>query len=110
MGDEPFAVLLGDDVVDSQVPALKQLIDVYDKTGASVLGVQEVPQEKVSAYGIVAGEPTSEARTVKVNDMVEKPAVEEAPSRLAVLGRYVITPEIFPILEKPSLVAVMKSN
>lgn len=100
VGDEPFAVLLGDDVVDSQVPALKQLIDVYDKTGASVLGVQEVPQEKVSAYGIVAGEPTSEARTVKVNDMVEKPAVEEAPSRLAVLGRYVITPEIFPILEK----------
>ncbi len=100
VGDEPFAVLLGDDVVDSQVPALKQLIDVYDKTGASVLGVQEVPQEKVSAYGIVAGEPTSEARTVKVNDMVEKPSVEEAPSRLAVLGRYVITPEIFPILEK----------
>lgn len=100
VGDEPFAVLLGDDVVDSRVPALKQLIDVYDKTGASVLGVQEVPQEKVSAYGIVAGEPTGEARTVKVNDMVEKPAVEEAPSRLAVLGRYVITPEIFPILEK----------
>ena len=100
VGDEPFAVLLGDDVVDSQVPALKQLIDVYDKTGASVLGVQEVPQEKVSAYGIVAGEPTDEARTCKVNDMVEKPAVEEAPSRLAVLGRYVITPEIFPILEQ----------
>lgn len=100
VGDEPFAVLLGDDVVDSRVPALKQLIDVYDKTGASVLGVQEVPQEKVSAYGIVAGEPTDAARTVKVNDMVEKPAVEEAPSRLAVLGRYVITPEIFPILEQ----------
>lgn len=78
VGDEPFAVLLGDDVVDSRVPALKQLIDVYDKTGASVLGVQEVPQEKVSAYGIVAGEPTDEARTVKVNDMVEKPAVEES--------------------------------
>ena len=82
VGDEPFAVLLGDDVVDSQVPALKQLIDVYDKTGASVLGVQEVPQEKVSAYGIVAGEPTGEARTVKVKDMVEKPAVEEAPSQI----------------------------
>ena len=100
VGAEPFAVLLGDDVVDSKVPALKQLIDVYDKTGASVLGVQEAPQEKVSAYGIVAGELTGEARTVKVNDMVEKPAVEEAPSRLAVLGRYVITPEIFPILEQ----------
>lgn len=100
IGDEPFAVLLGDDVVDSEVPALKQLIDVYDKTGASVLGVQEVPQEKVSSYGIVASEPTDEVRTFTVNDMVEKPRIADAPSRLAVLGRYVINPEIFPILEK----------
>ena len=100
VGDEPFAVLLGDDVVDSKVPALKQLIDVYDKTGASVLGVQEVPLEKVSSYGIVASQPTEEARTFAVSDMVEKPAVEEAPSRLAVLGRYVITPEVFDILEE----------
>ena len=100
VGEEPFAVLLGDDVVDSEKPALQQLIDVYEKTGASVLGVQEVPQEKVSAYGIVASEPTGDARTFTVQDMVEKPAVEEAPSRLAVLGRYVITPEIFPILEE----------
>ena len=100
VGEEPFAVLLGDDVVDSEKPALQQLIDVYNKTGASVLGVQEVPQEKVSAYGIVASEPTGDARTFTVQDMVEKPAVEEAPSRLAVLGRYVITPEIFPILEE----------
>lgn len=97
--DEPFAVLLGDDVVDGRVPALKQLIDVYDKTGASVLGVQEVPQEKVSSYGIVASQPTDEPRTFTVNDMVEKPAVQDAPSRLAVLGRYVINPEIFEILE-----------
>lgn len=97
--DEPFAVLLGDDVVDGQVPALKQLIDVYDKTGASVLGVQEVPQEKVSSYGIVASQPTDEPRTFTVSDMVEKPAVQDAPSRLAVLGRYVINPEIFEILE-----------
>ncbi len=100
VGDEPFAVLLGDDVVDAQVPALKQLINVYDKTGASVLGVQEVPLEKVSSYGIVASQPTAEERTFIVNDMVEKPAVEEAPSRLAVLGRYVITPEVFAILEQ----------
>lgn len=100
IGDEPFAVLLGDDVVDSEVPALKQLIDVYDRTGASVLGVQEIPEEKVSAYGIVASAPTEEARTFTVSDMVEKPKVSEAPSRLAVLGRYVINPEIFPILEK----------
>lgn len=97
--DEPFAVLLGDDVVDGQVPALKQLIDVYDKKGASVLGVQEVPQEKVSSYGIVASQPTDEPRTFTVSDMVEKPAVQDAPSRLAVLGRYVINPEIFEILE-----------
>ena len=78
IGDEPFAVLLGDDVVDGEVPALKQLMDVYDKTGASVLGVP---------------------RTFTVSDMVEKPGVEEAPSRLAVLGRYIINPEVFPILE-----------
>lgn len=100
VGDEPFAVLLGDDVVDAQVPALKQLINVYDKTGASVLGVQEVPLEKVSSYGIVDSQPTEEARTFTVSDMVEKPAVAEAPSRLAVLGRYVITPEVFDILEQ----------
>lgn len=100
VGNEPFAVLLGDDVVDAQVPALKQLINVYDKTGASVLGVQEVPLEKVSSYGIVTSQPTDEARTFTVSDMVEKPAVEDAPSRLAVLGRYVITPEVFDILEQ----------
>lgn len=100
VGNEPFAVLLGDDVVDAQVPALKQLINVYDKTGASVLGVQEVPLEKVSSYGIVTSQPTDESRTFTVSDMVEKPAVEDAPSRLAVLGRYVITPEVFDILEQ----------
>lgn len=100
VGNEPFAVLLGDDVVDAQVPALKQLINVYDKTGASVLGVQEVPLEKVSSYGIVTSQPTDEPRNFTVSDMVEKPAVEDAPSRLAVLGRYVITPEVFDILEQ----------
>lgn len=103
IGDEPFAVLLGDDVVDAKVPALKQLIDVYEKTGSSVLGVQEVPLEKVSSYGIVASHATDEPRTFTVSDMVEKPAVEDAPSRLAVLGRYVINPEIFAILEKTEL-------
>lgn len=101
VGDEPFAVLLGDDVVyNEEQPCLQQLLDVYDATGASVLGCQTVPQEKVSYYGIVASEATEDARIFKVNDMVEKPAVEEAPSRLAVLGRYVITPEIFAILEQ----------
>lgn len=101
VGDEPFAVLLGDDVVyNDENPCLKQLIDVYNKYGGSVLGCQTVPQEKVSSYGIVASEATAAERIFKVNDMVEKPAVEEAPSRLAVLGRYVITPEIFSILER----------
>lgn len=101
VGDEPFAVLLGDDVVyNDEKPCLKQLIDVYNTNGGSVLGCQTVPQEKVSSYGIVASEATAAERIFKVTDMVEKPAVEEAPSRLAVLGRYVITPEIFSILER----------
>lgn len=100
VGYEPFAVLLGDDVVhNDEYPCLKQLIDVYSATGGSVLGCQTVPQEKVSAYGIVDSVPTDNERIFKVKDMVEKPAVEEAPSRLAVLGRYVITPEIFRILD-----------
>ena len=99
IGDEPFAVLLGDDVVDSEKPALKQLIDVYDRRGFSVLGVQEVAPEKVSSYGIIDSVPTEEDRTYTVRDMVEKPEQEEAPSLLAVLGRYIITPEIFDILE-----------
>lgn len=100
VGYEHFAVLLGDDVVyNDEYPCLKQLIDVYNVTGGSVLGCQTVPKEKVSAYGIVDSVPTDNERIFKVRDMVEKPAVEEAPSRLAVLGRYVITPEIFRILD-----------
>ncbi len=98
IGEEAFAVLLGDDVVDSATPVLRQLMNVYDETGASVLGVQEVPENKVSAYGIVASVPTPDQRTFVVTDMVEKPPMAQAPSRLAVLGRYIITPEIFPIL------------
>ena len=104
MGDEPFAVLLGDDVVYSpHNPALKQLIDIYNATGSSVLGCQIVPKDKVSAYGIVDGEKAEVngfKDLVKVNDMIEKPTPAEAPSQLAVLGRYVIKPEIFDILEK----------
>lgn len=101
MGDEPFAVLLGDDVVyHPEKPALQQLIDVYDETGGSVLGCQQVPQEKVSSYGIVSGEQvTGNNRLLRVHDMVEKPDVKDAPSRFAVLGRYIIKPEIFSILE-----------
>lgn len=100
MGDEPFAVLLGDDVVyNPEKPALKQLIDVYEATGGSVLGCQEVSDDKVSAYGIVAGSETDDKRLMRVSDMVEKPALEEAPSHMAVLGRYIIKPQIFSILE-----------
>lgn len=100
MGNEPFAVLLGDDVVyNPKRPALKQLIDVYEATGGSVLGCQNVPKDKVSAYGIVAGEKTDNARMLRVTDMVEKPSREEAPSTMAVLGRYIIKPAIFDILK-----------
>ena len=100
MGDEPFAVLLGDDVVyNPEKPAIKQLIDVYEATGGSVLGCQEVPDDKVSAYGIVAGSETDDKRLMRVSDMVEKPSLEEAPSHMAVLGRYIIKPQIFSILE-----------
>ena len=100
MGDEPFAVLLGDDVVYNPAkPALRQLMEVYEQTGLSVLGCQKVRPEQVSSYGIVAGTSEADPRLMRVTDMVEKPALEEAPSRLAVLGRYIITPEIFELLE-----------
>lgn len=99
VGNEPFAVLLGDDVVyHPQRSALRQLMDVYEKTGGSVLGCQVVPDEQVSSYGIVAGNITEDKRLMRVSDMVEKPSLEEAPSRMAVLGRYIIRPEIFDIL------------
>ncbi len=101
MDNEPFAVILGDDVVYTDgKPALSQLIDVYDRTGTTVLGCQEVAPEAVSSYGIVKGQATDDPRLLKVEDMVEKPAVNEAPSRMAVLGRYIITPDVFPILEE----------
>ena len=101
VSDEPFAVLLGDDVVyNPEKPALRQLMDVYEKTGGSVLGCQTVPKEKVSSYGIVDGEKGNNPRLLKVVDMVEKPEVEAAPSRVAVLGRYIIKPSIFNILSE----------
>lgn len=104
MAGEPFAVLLGDDVVyadraGGQAPALKQLIDIYDAYGGSVLGCQQVPDEKVSSYGIVDGREIAGSRLVKVSDMIEKPELGEAPSNMAVLGRYIISPTVFEILE-----------
>lgn len=99
VGNEPFAVLLGDDIVDAEVPCLKQLIDQYDHYNGTILGVQKVSQENVNKYGIVKGKALDE-RLYMVEDLVEKPNVEEAPSNVAILGRYIITPEIFPLLEK----------
>ena len=99
--DEPFAVLLGDDVVYNETnPALRQMIDIYNDVGATVLGCQEVPLEKVSAYGIVAGVPVEGKNVLRVTNMIEKPAVEEAPSRTAVLGRYIITSDVFEVLTR----------
>ena len=99
VGNEPFAVMLGDDVVDSEVPCLKQLIDCYSEYNTSILGVQKVPEDEVSKYGIVDGIHI-EDRVYKVKDLVEKPATEESPSNIAILGRYIITPRIFEHLEK----------
>jgi UTP--glucose-1-phosphate uridylyltransferase len=98
VGNEPFAVLLGDDVVDSETPSLKQLIDCYSEYKTTILGVQTVAKENVSKYGIVDGIHI-EDRVYKVKDLVEKPSIDEAPSNVAILGRYIITPEIFNILE-----------
>ncbi len=97
VGNEPFAVMLGDDVVDSEVPCLKQLINCYNEFKTTILGVQEVPKKDVHKYGIVKGIHIEE-RVYKVKDLVEKPKVEEAPSNVAILGRYIITPQIFDIL------------
>ncbi|NLZ35487.1 UTP--glucose-1-phosphate uridylyltransferase GalU [Clostridium isatidis] len=99
VGNEPFAVLLGDDVVDAEVPCLKQLMDCYDEYKTSILGVQTVPKDDVNKYGIVDGLHI-EDRVYKVKNLVEKPAIEEAPSNVAILGRYIITPQIFNILEQ----------
>lgn len=99
INNEPFAVLLGDDIVDSKTkPCLQQLIDIYNEYGASIIGVQEVPKADVSKYGIVSGKMVDE-RLYKVNNLVEKPSIEDAPSNIAILGRYIIEPEIFEILE-----------
>lgn len=98
VGDEPFAVLLGDDIVDNEVPCLAQLINAYNEYNTSILGVQEVEKENTDKYGILDAK-FIEDRVYKVKDMVEKPKVEEAPSNIAILGRYIITPAIFEILE-----------
>ena len=98
---EPFGVILGDDVVyHPEKPALKQLMEQYEQTGGTVIGCQCVAPERVSAYGIIAGKEINDKGLLKVDDMIEKPSISEAPSRVAALGRYVITPEVFEVLEQ----------
>ena len=104
IGEEPFAVILGDDVIDANPPALKQMIEVYNRVGGPVLAVERVPEDQVSSYGIVATDSSANlGRGVhRITDMVEKPRREDAPSNLAIIGRYILTPDIFGALEATS--------
>ena len=98
ISEDAFAVILPDDLIDSKTPCLSQLISIYKKTKATVVAIERLPQELVSSYGVIAPEPIEE-RLYKAKELVEKPSPEEAPSNLAVIGRYVLTKNIFPILE-----------
>ena len=104
IGDEPFCVVLGDDVIDAEPPALQQLIDVYQKFDGPVIAVERVPEADVSNYGIVDIDPSADLGhgVFRIREMVEKPARADAPSNLAIIGRYVLTPDIFPALEATS--------
>lgn len=99
VGNEPFAVMLSDDIIDSETPALRQLLDVYEKYDAPVLGTMQVAGEAISRFGVIDGEEVEEG-VYKIKDMVEKPPFSEAPSDLAIIGRYVLTPDIFEEIEK----------
>jgi len=103
VGDEPFAVVLADDVIEAETPCLRQLLDVYNFFSAPVLAVMEVPAENISAYGAIDAEPVAynggRDRVYRIRDLVEKPKPSEAPSNLAIIGRYVLTPEIFDSLQ-----------
>ncbi|WP_455244277.1 UTP--glucose-1-phosphate uridylyltransferase GalU [Petrachloros mirabilis] len=99
IGDEPFAVMLGDEIIDAPVPGLAQLIHIYKKRRGAVLGIREIPHQEVNRYGIIQPKRIAD-KLYKVDDLVEKPAPAVAPSNLAVIGRYVLPPDIFPILRK----------
>jgi len=103
VGHEPFAVILSDDVIDAEVPALRQLLDVYEFYGAPVVALMEVPRENISAYGVVDAEPVAhhggKDRLYRIRNLVEKPKPADAPSNLAIIGRYVLTPEVFQSIE-----------
>ena len=102
VGDEPFAVILADDVIDAEPPAVRQLVDVFDRLDGPVLAVERVPQDDISNYGVIAIDKEASASlgpgVYRVRDLVEKPSRDEAPSNLAIIGRYVLTPDIFPAL------------
>lgn len=98
VGEEPFAVILADDVIDADPPAMRQMIDVFNEFEGPVLAIERVPRESVSSYGIIDAEEIRPG-VYKIRDLVEKPPVDEAPSDLAIIGRYVLTPDIFPALE-----------
>jgi UTP--glucose-1-phosphate uridylyltransferase len=100
VGDEPFAVILGDDVIDANPPAIKQMVDVFERVGGPVLAVERVPKEEISSYGVIAIDGTVDLGegVYRVKDLVEKPPRDEAPSDLAIIGRYILTPDIFPAL------------
>ncbi len=98
VGDEPFAVLLGDTIINSRVPVMQQLIDCHAEYGETVIAVETVPEEKIPRYGIISGEKVRD-NIHRVKDLVEKPRIEESPSNLAIAGRYILSPEIFSILE-----------
>jgi UTP--glucose-1-phosphate uridylyltransferase len=102
VGNEPFAVILADDVYDATPPALKQMIDVFDRAGGPVIAVERVPMENVSAYGVIDAEPAPQfgKGVYRIKDLVEKPPREQAPSDLAIVGRYILTPDIFPALHE----------
>ncbi len=99
VGDQPFAVMLGDDIVDADEPCIGQMMRLYERRGNPVIALQEVPRAETRQYGIVAGEPV-EDRVVRITDMVEKPSPDKAPSNLAIIGRYLLPPEIFQILDE----------
>jgi UTP--glucose-1-phosphate uridylyltransferase len=100
VGDEPFAVMLGDDIIDAPVPCMRQMVDVFEKVGDPVVAVYRVPPEDISAYGVIDGVPeTEDPRVYRIRDMVEKPPPDQAPSDLAIIGRYILTPDIFHALE-----------
>ena len=103
VGDEPFAVMLGDDIIDSQVPCMKQMVEVFERHQGPVIAVHQVPRSEISAYGVIDGTPEpGNGRVYRIRDLVEKPRAEAAPSDLAIIGRYILTPDIFDCLESTS--------